>query len=93
MTKLALLLSLIMMAHVFTVACSISNTGTDLSVNVGSDPDTIDPALNSAVSLAFDDAGGLQLRDVLRQTALGETQRLLDFSDIAVVHVDSAQNT
>ena len=49
MKKLALLLSLIMMASVFTVACSNSKTGTDLSVNVGSDPDTIDPALNSAV--------------------------------------------
>lgn len=49
MKKIALLLSLIMLASVFTVACSNTKSGTDLSVNVGTDPDTIDPALNSAV--------------------------------------------
>jgi oligopeptide transport system substrate-binding protein len=51
--KLALVLSLLMVAVMVMSACGTSNKpatkGTTLAVNVGPDPDTIDPALNSAV--------------------------------------------
>lgn len=49
-TKIALLLAIIMLAMVILPACG-NNTasGDTLNVNVGPDPDTIDPALNSSV--------------------------------------------
>lgn len=51
MKKLALLLSLVMLISVFATACGSSTTASsqNLVVNVGPDPDTIDPALNSSV--------------------------------------------
>lgn len=47
--KLALLLSMIMLVSVFAVACTPAAAPLDIAVNIGPDPDTIDPALNSAV--------------------------------------------
>lgn len=50
--KLALVLAMIMVAMVILPACGNKTTsggGKTLAVNVGPDPDTIDPALNSAV--------------------------------------------
>ena len=47
--KLALLLSAIMLVSVFAVACTPAVAPLDIAVNIGPDPDTIDPALNSAV--------------------------------------------
>jgi oligopeptide transport system substrate-binding protein len=49
-TKIALLLAIIMAAMVILPACGNKATsGETLNVNVGPDPDTIDPALNSSV--------------------------------------------
>lgn len=49
-TKFALLLAIIMLAMVFLPACGNNAAlGNILNVNVGPDPDTIDPALNSSV--------------------------------------------
>ncbi|NLB79495.1 MAG: peptide ABC transporter substrate-binding protein, partial [Clostridiaceae bacterium] len=49
-TKIALLLAIIMLAMFILPACgNKSASGETLNVNVGPDPDTIDPALNSSV--------------------------------------------
>jgi oligopeptide transport system substrate-binding protein len=49
-TKFTLLLAIIMLAMVLLPACGNNATsGNTLAVTVGPDPDTIDPALNSAV--------------------------------------------
>lgn len=49
-TKIALLLAIIMIAMIILPACGNKPaTGETLNVNVGPDPDTIDPALNSSV--------------------------------------------
>ncbi len=49
-TKIALLLAIIMLAMIILPACGKNAvSGETLTVNVGPDPDTIDPALNSAV--------------------------------------------
>lgn len=49
--KLALLLAMVMISMIILPACGTKagKGGTTLTVNVGPDPDTIDPALNSAV--------------------------------------------
>jgi len=49
--KVALLISLVLVCSLLFTACGTGKSGKidTLTVNVGSDPDTVDPALNSAV--------------------------------------------